>query len=92
MYFQEMMNQLTWQVALRALLDHGDTIVNSLGGILVCGLGFVLARRLGLRSTLALFVVMEVALVFLVRDSLLLIILMLVYPMNAVKAWQAAGH
>jgi hypothetical protein len=30
-----------------ALGYHGDTIVNSLGGILlVCGVGFVLARRL----------------------------------------------
>src|ERR671917_1383179 len=59
-----------------ALGYHGDTIVNSLGDILACGLGFVLARRLGLRRTLALFVVAEVALVFLIRDSLLLNVIM----------------
>jgi hypothetical protein len=71
---------------------HGDTIVNSLDDILVCGLGFVLASRLGLRRTLALFVVTEVALIFWIRDSLLLNILMLVYPVEEIKAWQAAGH
>ena len=75
-----------------ALGYQGDTIVNSLGDILVCGLGFVLARRLGLRRTLALFVATEVTLVFLIRDSLLLNILMLIYPVDAIKAWQAAGH
>jgi hypothetical protein len=75
-----------------ALGYQGDTIVNSLGDILVCGLGFVLARRLGLRLTLALFVATEVALIFLIRDSLLLNVLMLIYPIDAIKAWQAAGH
>src|SRR5919206_919738 len=61
-----------------ALGYHGDTIVNSICDILVCGLGFVLASRLGLRRTLALFAVTEVALIFWIRDSLLLNILMLV--------------
>ena len=75
-----------------ALGYHGDTIVNSLGDILVCGLGFVLARRLGLRRTLALFVVTEVALAIWIRDNLSLNILMLIYPIDAVKEWQAAGH
>jgi hypothetical protein len=75
-----------------ALGYHGDTIVNSLSDILVCGLGFVLARHLGLRRTLALFVVTEVALTFWIRDSLLLNILMMVYPIDEIKAWQAAGH
>jgi hypothetical protein len=53
-----------------ALGYHGDTIVNSLGGILlVCGVGFVLARRLlGLRLTLGVFVVTEIAIWM--RDNL----------------------
>jgi hypothetical protein len=75
-----------------ALGYQGDTIVNSLGDILVCGLGFALARRLGLRRTLALFVVTEVVLAFWIRDNLLLNIIMLVYPIDAIKAWQAVGH
>ena len=75
-----------------ALGYQGDTIVNSLVDILLCGLGFVLARRLGFRRTLALFVVTEVALAVWIRDNLSLNVLMLIYPIEAVKEWQAAGH
>ena len=75
-----------------ALGYQGDTIVNSLSDILVCGLGFVLARHLGFRRTFVLFVLTEVALAILIRDNLTLNILMLIYPIEAVKEWQAAGH
>jgi hypothetical protein len=75
-----------------ALGYHGDTIVNSLGDILACGLGFVMAQRLGFRRTLALFVLTEVTLAILIRDNLTLNILMLIYPIDAIKEWQAAGH
>jgi Protein of unknown function (DUF2585) len=75
-----------------ALGYHGDTIVNSLSDILVCGLGFVLAQRLGLRLTLALFVLTEVTLAILIRDNLTLNIVMLIHPIAAIKEWQAAGH
>ena len=75
-----------------ALGYQGDTIVNSLADILLCAIGFVLARRLGFRRTLALFVVTEVALAVWIRDNLSLNVLMLIYPIEAVKEWQAAGH
>ena len=75
-----------------ALGYHGDTIVNSLGDILVCGLGFVVAQRLGFRRTFALFVVTEVTLAILIRDNLTLNIVMLIHPIDAIKEWQAAGH
>jgi Protein of unknown function (DUF2585) len=75
-----------------ALGYQGDTIVNSLADILLCAIGFVLARRLGFRRTLALFVVTEVALAVWIRDNLSLNVLMLIYPIEAVKGWQAAGH
>ncbi len=71
---------------------HGDTIVNSAGDVLATGLGFVLARRLGFRRALAVFVAVEVALAFWIRDGLLLNVLMLVYPIDAIEAWQTAGH
>src|SRR5918912_1018540 len=67
-----------------ALGYHGDTIVNSLGAILVCGVGFLLAHRLGLRRTFAVFVLTEVALALWIRDNLTLNVLMLVYPIEAV--------
>jgi hypothetical protein len=75
-----------------ALGYHGDTIVNSLGDILVCGLGFMVAQRLGFRWAFAVFVLTEVTLAILIRDNLTLNIVMLVHPIEAIKEWQAAGH
>jgi hypothetical protein len=72
-----------------ALGYFGDTVVNSLGDITMCGLGFVLARYLGFGRSLALFVTTEVVLLFWIRDSLLLNILMLIYPVEWIKQWQA---
>jgi hypothetical protein len=75
-----------------ALGYHGDTIVNSLGDILVCGLGFVVAQRLGFRRAFVVFLVTEVTLAILIRDNLTLNIVMLIHPIEAIKEWQAAGH
>jgi hypothetical protein len=74
-----------------ALGYEGDTIFNSLGDILACALGFLLARRLGWRRALVVFALTEIVLLFWIRDSLLLSVVMLVYPVDALKAWQA-GH
>lgn len=75
-----------------ALGYYGDTVVNSLADIVLCGLGFALARRLGFRRTVALFVATELVLAIWIRDNLSLNILMLIYPIDAIREWQAAGH
>lgn len=80
-----------YREATAALGYEGDTVVNSVGDILACGLGFAAARRLGLRWSLAAFALVEAALLLWIRDSLLLNVLMLVYPSEAVRAWQAGG-
>lgn len=67
----------------------GDTIVNSLTDIIACGLGFWLARRLGWRRTLVIFIVTEVVLLLWIRDGLILNVLMLIYPIDAIKHWQS---
>ncbi len=72
-----------------AMLGYeGDSIANSLGDILSCALGFLLARRLGLWGSLALFAVTEVVLLLWIHDSLLLEVLMLLWPIKAIKEWQ----
>jgi hypothetical protein len=81
-----------YREATAALGYTGDTVVNSLGDIAACGLGFEVARRLGLRLSLAAFALVEIALLLWIRDSLLLNVLMLLYPSDAVRAWQSAGH
>ena len=74
-----------------ALGYNGDTVVNSLGDVVACALGFLLARRLGFRRAALLFVLTEAALLLWIRDSLLLNILLLLYPSDTLRAWQA-GH
>jgi len=80
-----------YREATAALGYNGDTVVNSLGDIAACALGFLLARRLGWLRTLLLFVAVEAVLLLWIRDSLLLNILLLVYPSERLRAWQA-GH
>jgi hypothetical protein len=67
---------------------EGDSVINSLADILCCTAGFILARYLGFRRSLALFVVVEVLLALVVRDNLTLNILMLLCPVEAIKQWQ----
>jgi hypothetical protein len=71
-----------------ALGYNGDTVVNSFGDILCCLIGFIVARRLGLRRSLVVFAVLELVLIVWIKDSLLLEILMLVVPLDAIRTWQ----
>lgn len=75
-----------------ASLDYfGDSIFNSAGDLAACAAGFWLAVRLGWRGALVFFAVVEIVLLVWIRDSLLLNILMLVYPLEAIKNWQMGG-
>ena len=71
-----------------ALGYNGDTVVNSFGDIFCCLMGFMIARRLGWRRSLLVFAVLELVLIIWIRDSLLLEILMLVFPIDAIRAFQ----
>ena len=77
-----------YREATAALGYHGDTIVNSLGDIACCAAGFWIARRLGFRRSLALFLTTEILLIYWIRDSLILNIIMLIYPIEAIRNWQ----
>jgi Protein of unknown function (DUF2585) len=69
----------------------GDTVLNSFGDILACAFGIVLARRLGVARTVALAFAIEAILLFTIRDNLTLNIVMLLYPVEAIRHWQL-GH
>ena len=77
-----------YRQATLALGYEGDTVVNSLADILCCAIGVALARRLGFRRSLACFIVTEIVLVLWIKDSLILNVIMLIYPIEAIKAWQ----
>ena len=74
-----------------ALGYTGDTVVNSFGDILCCVIGFLIAQRLGLRRSLIAFAALELVLILWIRDSLLLEIVMLIFPIDAIKALQMCG-
>ena len=80
-----------YRAATVSLGYQGDSIVNSLGDITACALGFVIAWRLGWRRSAVVFLVTEVVLLLWIRDSLLLNVVMLLYPIEAIKIWQL-GH
>jgi Protein of unknown function (DUF2585) len=80
-----------YREATLALGYEGDTIINSLGDILMCALGFLIARWLGWRRSLLLFVLTEAVLILWIKDSLILNIVMLIYPIEGIKTWQM-GH
>jgi hypothetical protein len=67
---------------------YGDSVANSLGDVLACVIGFIIAQKLKLWLSLAFFILTEIVLIFWIHDSLLLNIVMLVYPLDAVKNWQ----
>jgi hypothetical protein len=71
-------------------LDYlGDSIGNSIGDVLSCLIGFYLARRIGFWPSFAVVVVTELVMLFWIRDNLLLNIVMLLHPFDAVKQWQS---
>jgi hypothetical protein len=74
-------------------LDYlGDSIFNAVGDLCSCGIGYFLARWIGLRWSIGLLVVSELLLLLLIRDNLTLNIIMLVRPIEAIKRWQMVGH
>jgi len=70
-------------------LDYfGDSIINSLADIVCCATGFVIAYKLRFWKSVALFVLTEAILILTIRDSLVINIIMLLYPVEAIKLWQ----
>lgn len=67
----------------------GDSILNSMADIGWMVLGFAVARRIGFWNTVIIAVVFELFTLWMIRDNLTLNILMLAWPIDAIREWQA---
>ena len=73
-------------------LDYfGDSVINSVADIFCCAFGFWLAWKLKFWKSLALFVGTELILILTIRDSLIINVIMLLWPVEGVKNWQVGG-
>lgn len=68
----------------------GDSIVNSTGDMLAVLGGFLIAWRAPIIVSVLAVIVMELLALYVIRDNLTLNIIQLVYPLDAIGAWQAA--
>jgi hypothetical protein len=70
---------------------YGDSVLNSVSDIAAMMIGFQFAARSPVWLTLALTIALEAFVAYVIRDNLLLNILMLLYPLDAVRRWQAGA-
>jgi hypothetical protein len=80
-----------YREATLALGYNGDSVINSVADIGWMLVGFGIARRLPVWATVALALAFELTTLLIIRDNLTLNVLMLVAPVDAIRAWQAGA-
>jgi len=73
----------------------GDSVLNSASDIACMVIGFLFAARMPARVTVATAVAFELFTLVMIGDNLTLNVLMLAWPVDAIRNWQAvvqAGH
>ncbi|MBU2017494.1 MAG: DUF2585 family protein, partial [Alphaproteobacteria bacterium] len=79
-----------YRTATIALGYSGDSVLNSMSDIGMMTLGFLFASRAPVWLSVAVAIGFELLALAVIRDNLTLNILMLTFPLDAVRTWQAA--
>ncbi len=73
-----------------SLQYYGDSVLNSLMDMLTMVLGFMLARVLPVWLSVAIVIGFEALTIMIIRDGLALNVIMLLWPLDMIRDWQAA--
>lgn len=79
-----------YREATMAFGYSGDSVLNSVADIGWMMFGFFLARKLPVMVTVVMAIGFELMTLYLIRDNLALNILMLIWPIDAIREWQGA--
>ncbi len=69
---------------------YGDSVLNSASDIAAMFVGFWLSRRLPVWVSFSIVIGFEVLTMLIIRDGLALNVIMLLYPLDIIRDWQAA--
>ena len=69
---------------------YGDSVLNSFSDIVAMLVGFWLARVLPVWASFAIVIGFELLTMAIIRDGLALNVIMLLWPLDVIRDWQAA--